>query len=555
MTDRVLVLGGGVAGMTAAHELIERGFQVTVAELRHIPGGKARSLPVPHTATDGREGLPAEHGFRFFPGFYKHVPDTMKRIPYHGQPDGVFGNLRNATAAEILRDGGNAPIKLPVSFPRSLSEFRSSLHDMTQAHLGLTAGDFAYFVGRLLVFLTSCEERRFGEWEHKSWWQFAGAEKRSAVYRRFLADGLTRTLVAARAHEMSARTGASILMQLLFDIIAPGVADRLLCGPTNDVWIGPWLEHLRAAGVDYRTRTQVVSLQCDGKRITGVTVRGPDGAEEHLDADWYVAAVPVHHMTHLSSPAMKEAEPALADLHKLRDRWMNGILFYLREDVPMVAGHVIYIDSEWSLTSISQRQFWADGTAGFGAGDCGGILSVDVSDWTTPGRITGKTAMDCTHAEITQEVLAQLRAHFKGADVVIEDSNIITSFLDTDVKFPEYHEEHNVRTDINLEPLLVNTVGSWAWRPEAVIGIENLFLAGDYVRTYTDLATMEGANEAARRAVNGILDRTGSNEPRCEIWPLREPGIFAPARALDRLRYRDGKRHQLPASVAAEHPA
>ena len=31
MADRVIVLGGGVAGMSAAHELSERGFDVTVA--------------------------------------------------------------------------------------------------------------------------------------------------------------------------------------------------------------------------------------------------------------------------------------------------------------------------------------------------------------------------------------------------------------------------------------------------------------------------------------------------------------------------------------------
>jgi hypothetical protein len=31
---------------------------------------------------------------------------------------------------------------------------------------------------------------------------------------------------------------------------------------------------------------------------------------------------------------------------------------------------------------------------------------------------------------------------------------------------------------------------------------------------------MEGANEAARRAVNGILDECRSPESRCEIWPL-----------------------------------
>ena len=48
---------------------------------------------------------------------------------------------------------------------------------------------------------------------------------------------------------------------------------------------------------------------------------------------------------------------------------------------------------------------------------------------------------------------------------------------------------------------------------------------------------MEGANEAARRATNAILDRTGSRASRCAVWRLREPAIFAPARALDRARW------------------
>ena len=71
--------------------------------------------------------------------------------------------------------------------------------------------------------------------------------------------------------------------------------------------------------------------------------------------------------------------------------------------------------------------------------------------------------------------------------------------------------------------------------------VDNLFLAADYVRTHTDLATMEGANEAARRAVNGILERSGSNEPRCPVWKLSEPAIFAPARALDRVLFALGR--------------
>ncbi|HEX7704198.1 MAG TPA: FAD-dependent oxidoreductase, partial [Kofleriaceae bacterium] len=77
----VIVIGGGVAGLTAAHELIERGFQVDVYEARPTWGGKARSQPVVGTGTGGRKDLPGEHGFRFYPRFYTHVIDTMSRIP------------------------------------------------------------------------------------------------------------------------------------------------------------------------------------------------------------------------------------------------------------------------------------------------------------------------------------------------------------------------------------------------------------------------------------------------------------------------------------------
>jgi 15-cis-phytoene desaturase len=100
------VLGGGVTGLSAAHELIERDFAVTVYETRPIPGGKARSMPVPGSGRGGRRDLPAEHGFRFFPGFYRHLPETMKRIPYRGQRGGVFANLERASRVQMCARRG-----------------------------------------------------------------------------------------------------------------------------------------------------------------------------------------------------------------------------------------------------------------------------------------------------------------------------------------------------------------------------------------------------------------------------------------------------------------
>jgi uncharacterized protein with NAD-binding domain and iron-sulfur cluster len=533
----VLVLGGGVAGMTAAHELAERGFNVTVLERHHIPGGKARSMPAPGTGIDGRPDLPAEHGFRFFPGFYKHVPDTMRRIPSGSSPHCVFDHLVSSTKAEMARVGAKAFV-MPARFPQSVNDLRLLFTDAFFNDLGIPIRDQLFFLKLLLKLLGSCDERRYGEYEYQSWLEFTDSAHRSPAYQNFLAKGLTRTLVAARAEIMSARTGGYILLQLLFDLASYGTSvDRVLDGPTNEVWIQPWLSHLDSLGVTYQEGAKVAGLRLDGKRVAGVQVQ--DGAE--LKADWVVCALPVEVASQLITDGMKEVDPRLASLELLQTRWMNGVMFYLTRDVPLVHGHMIYIDSPWALTSISQAQFWPDvDLTARGNGQVRDILSVDVSEWEQPGTLYGKPAMQCSKDEIIAEVWAQLKAHLDtGGGGPLQDGDRVGWFVDRDIRYP------NPREDINLEPLLVNTAGSWDHRPDVATKIGNFFLASDYVRTYTDLATMEGANEAARRAVNAILDATGSREPKCTIWPLHEPALFAPMRALDRIRYQ--REHGAPA--------
>ncbi|MEW9107676.1 FAD-dependent oxidoreductase, partial [Paenibacillus sp.] len=390
----VVVLGGGIAGMSAAHELMERGFRVSVYEWRTIPGGKARSMPVPNTGTNGRPDLPGEHGFRFFPKFYKHVTDTMKRIPYQ-HPN----STERSTVFDNLIEGTNLGLAfftrpmLPflTEFPQSIRGWRTLLKSLFDNKLGLSEKDVDRYVNCLWQVLTSCDERRLLEYQRVAWWDFLQAEKQSAEFRNIF-TGLTRILVAARAKEANACTVGTVAATVMLDMVLPGgSADRLLNGPTNDVWINPWLTYLRQGGVDYHCKAKVEHIHCKNGRIQGVTIKEEE--RSHIvTADYYIAALPVEVMAELITEDLIEGDPLLGRLPELAKNveWMNGVQFYLKEDVPIIHGHVIYMDSPWALTSVSQAQFWPHfPMEGFGNGDVAGIISIDVSDWKTPGIVYG----------------------------------------------------------------------------------------------------------------------------------------------------------------------
>ena len=229
-------------------------------------------------------------------------------------------------------------------------------------------------------------------------------------------------------------------------------------------------------------------------------------------------------MKRLARQPLCRADPCLFGVVELSNdvSWMTGVQFYLNEVVTFNQGHIIFSDSPWAVTAISQLQFWKDfDIAKYADGKVKTILSCDVSDWDTPGildhpdgkgGIVKKIAKDCTPEEIKDEVWAQMQRTLvvNGKCLLGEKQELIhTWFIDRDIKFEGDYASKN------MEPLLVNKVDTWRLRPNSYSDIPNLFFAADYVRTHTDLATMEGANEAARRAVNNIIESSGVKIPLC----------------------------------------
>jgi FAD dependent oxidoreductase len=301
----VVVLGGGIAGLTAAHELAERGFEVTVYEPRRdersglgtypegaIPPVKLGGLAASQYSTvgahggspaelrpfPGRRGQPpvparevaGEHGFRFFPAYYLHTWDMFQRIPTYERVGSEGGGVGWQPTSRTVMDNvrrvitqgttveGQASLVFPREAPRTPFEFLSILGQLTK--LGFTPLDISTFLGRILRYLSTSPLRRARELQNLSAYDyFVGRnnadEPRTVSYSpRFDAYLLEmpRVLAAFDTRWGDARTNLTTYLQLQLQMDRrDNKADGVLNGPTTESWFDHWYRHLVALGVRF----------------------------------------------------------------------------------------------------------------------------------------------------------------------------------------------------------------------------------------------------------------------------------------------------------------
>ncbi|MCC6982466.1 MAG: FAD-dependent oxidoreductase [Bauldia sp.] len=590
-----------MAGLSAAHELKERGFAVTIYERNTVPGGKARSFPARGAPRDLHTGFPTEHGFRFFPGFYIHLDDTLSRIPT--AEGSLLDNLVTVKKGSFVLQG-QPFFDFPTQGPTTLRGWIDGLERLLKkGALGLTREEAAFAALKLGQAMSMCRERRHAELEGISYWDYMHGDDFSDQYRTVVLNGLTQSLVAMSPKDSSTSTIVTVLARFLAVFMTPGgEMDRVLDGPTSDVWIEPWVDFLKAKApgqIPVVFHYQQVATRFDydaaTNKITRIHFKSPEGKDgafiqRTVDIDPetpVLAAVPVESMNDIlaepkPNPLLDHA-PSLKRLASgtLQTAWMSGLTQYLLDDETMDTGHVVYLNSSWAVTSISPNQFWRTKVEDMFPEKpyrIGGIVSAIISDTDTPSPRTNRTARESNSPpEVWQESMDQIKDHVTGEVLEnLQPHNLRGAALDPALRFKDpslspiagrplggrmsAFDFSNAKRNLvdhaddeavqrlmdadeltpaayyiekNLEPLFINTINSWKDRPEPKTEVDNLFLAADYVRNQTDLALMEGANEAARRAVNGILKAAGMKQD-CALFEFEEPKIFAPFRAIDR---------------------
>jgi len=624
------VFGGGIAGLTAAHELVERGFRVTVVESelamnevgerRMALGGMARSqyarvprsvadsgalagLPTPDAQGDTwqdravtfehasaelsqamkesvaravaefvatyrphhfrmlvrtvadtealararaealRAGLlqngmladelrmkaetgpgdsalalesfilPGEHGFRFFPSYYRHVFDTMRRTPVYdeaGRPSGrrVLDNVLSTPVQLMIKRGIR-----PFFYPRTKATAGQMMRlgGTITAELDYDIRDNLQMGLRITRYLCTCKERR-ARLGDMTWWQFLrGWNPKTQCYLYRYSHSFTkdftqsgRVLAAFDGRCGDARTNGSTYVQLQHPECGdPKYTDGTLNGPTTEAWFAHWKRYLEDCGVHFALgKLTRLELNATGQQERVVPwVRMGEGEErvwrsstfldqyfvvatdaptaERVSAPLPLVGVPrglsgytTHYQDHPvwpTGPIFKRdplRQPGLGPFDRFQT--LSGMQYYFDQNFTVVPGHVYSMDAPWCLSSINQQQFWSRPRLltrdGFG-----GVCSIDIGDWNTATHQGGEYlgAWNSTRAGIGAEVWRQLCVDLAtpaNSTWAMRLPRPRWFHIDDNIRFGE----RNGRTDVPVEnttPYLVPIVSDWDNRP------------------------------------------------------------------------------------------
>lgn len=464
---RIAIVGGGLAGLSAALVLSERGQNVTLLERNDYLGGKVGSWPI--RLNDGSTAN-ISHGFHaFFRQYY-----NLRRILGRLGADQFFRPMSDylvITGEKSLRFGSISPVPI-FNIVSMLKEGFFS----PAIFLKLSAW-------RMMTMLAYDRDKIFKTWDHVSLEVFA---RKAGLASDFLAimNNICRSYFSAE-NEMSMAEVFKASHTYFFSN-GLGLVYDYMCDDYGATMIGPFGRALGRLGAEIRTGQHVQSVEVvDG----GFMVDG-----ECYDRLIIASDIRGSRDLVLSSSSIKDIDPLLCQRMKAMKsaRPYSVIRLWLDSD-PFAPDLPVFIFLERrllldSLTLVHRAE-------------------QESSEWSA----------------MHSGAVIELHCYGVDGDGVPSSEEFLTGFVDDlchyfpairDVRI--LHHELQVRDDFTSY-----AVGQDSSRPGTTCGIPGLTFAGDWIRLPMPAMLMEAACTSGLLAANQVLHELGLRPEPVESVPLK----------------------------------
>ncbi len=474
----VVVVGGGIAGLTSALALAERGVHVTVLEREAQLGGRVRSWPI--TLADGSDSV-MSRGFHAFFRQYYNLRAVLSRT------DPTMSRLRPLADYPLIRDGGGRDsfAGIPRTPPWNLATFvaRSPSFDLK----GLAAVDVEQALGLLDVDFPTT----FSDLDGVSAADVLDRLDFPEEARHLALEVFARSFFADPADF----SGAELVA--MFHMYFVGSAEGLLFDVPRDdydstLW-APLGEHLHRLGVEVVTGREVRSVTEFGDSVA--VLHGSAGGD---DQEWHSADAVVLALDPVGLRRVVSSSPGLGGNDSEGAAW--------RERVGAVRSAPAFaVWRLWLSDLVDSERAPFLGTSGYGPVDNVSVLERfedHATRWSTEhgGSVVELHAYAVPDGTDENELRERMRTEMHRIYPETEGMDVID-----DVWL--------VQRDcvlVGLEP--------WRSRPGVATPDPRIVLAGDAVRCDLPVALMERAATTGWMAADRLL--TGWGLPGHGVWSV-----------------------------------
>ncbi|MFH0785533.1 MAG: FAD-dependent oxidoreductase [Pseudomonadota bacterium] len=506
----IVIFGAGIAGLSAAHELVQLGYSVSVYEALDQPGGFFRSSRL------NQNNMPTEYSWHGMGPWYHNAFDLMQHIPFNEKGSIYDLALSRPLDFGIFPDTDKAQFyvglkSIPKMFRMNTWEFIKWSYLMLKTWTSNNRSKIKYdkinaaqawkplLKDKAYKTWRSC----FGPWIGSDW---------SKVSLQTTGEFFKKQLTSNPPHHHKADQDGPAWTQ------DAGIGWLLLKGPSSEYWFNPWVKYLKEKGVKFFWEKALTKLEFDGTHIISAFC-----GEEKIQGDIYILAINPFITADILSetPALEKQE----ELKLFKPLIQSGphiqvsfrLAFSEKIKFPRVRTAVVVSDSEFNLTLFAEEQVW-DKEVDLGQN----IRSL----WTgtscissVPGRIYHKPVNTCTKEEFIEEVKAQIFSCGALNDLIKEANHSRGLKEFPLIKIEVWREWEFSSAGIKpLQPKWVNTTNTQAYLPAQKTPVSNLFLAGAHTQTQAQVWSIEGAVESGRRAAKAIDDRVEVLDQYRPLW-------------------------------------
>ena len=530
---RVAVFGAGIAGLSAAHELVRRGYRVNVYESESEAGGFFRSARMPRMGN-----LPTEYSWHGMGPWYHNLFDLLKQIPFDESGSIYDKALSRPIAFGIFPDAGKAEF-----FDRGLRSIPRMFRFSTWEWL-----KWSWLMLKTWGANIRSQEK-YSRLNAAQQWKPLLSEQGYKTWRSCFGPWIGSDWTKASLHHAGQFFRKQLISQPRHlhpaDDQGPawsqGARDGwlLLRGPSSEYWFDRWIKDLKQRGVSFSWNERLERLLFDDGKISGGCLE----SGTVVSADLYILATNPFAAAEIiaRTPDLERQEelrlfkPLIQDGPHIQVSFRIGFAEPIK--FPRARTAVVVADSEFNLTLFADEQAWSAGV------DLGQNIK---SLWTgtscvgtVPGRLFHLPVSKCTKEQFLVEVKTQIMS-CQSLNVLIKEANDGRGLVEFEIAQIEVWHEWTFSPEgiRSPQPKWVTSMNTQPYLPSQVTPISNLILAGAHTRTEADVWSIEGAVESGRRAARAI-DSTVKVISQYKPWWLR---IIS---SLDDFCYRVGAPHVL----------